>query len=619
MPCRDGTIDMIFRDMVCLRPDAVAVTYGGKVLTYRALHAHAVHLALKLQAAGVVRGSLVAICADRSPEMIVGLLAIVLSGAAYVPLDPEYPTDRLEFMLADTAAPALLVQPHLVRRLPAGRARTVLLDPPGDAPTIPEEPAGAGSPDQPAYVMYTSGSTGTPKGVSIPHRGITRLVCEPDYVDISTADVFMQMAPTSFDASTFEIWGALLNGARLVMMPPGPIALSAIGETIRREGVTIAWLTGGLFNLMVDERLDALQPLKQLLIGGEALSVAHVEKALATLGTTQLINGYGPTENTTFTCCHRICRGEDFSRGVPIGSPIRGTMVKVVDEQLHEVAAGAEGELLAGGAGVALGYWNRPELTSERFVIPPSADSGAGVFYRTGDQVRMRKDGVVEFLGRRDQQVKLRGFRIELGEIEAAIRKHEGVRDCAVKIACDASGSQLIAAYVVPKEAGRLDPAELSAHAGRLLPEHMLPAAWTLLAGLPLNPNGKVDRAALPNPIFLDADKSTGQPTSELERVIGDVWKDILGGRSVGLDVSFFDAGGNSLQLTRLHERLGRERGIVVPLTDVFQYPSVRLLARHVAAPAGPSRVPAGAGGPTRATAQREALSRFRKPPMESR
>jgi aspartate racemase len=440
-------------------------------------------------------------------------------------------------------------------------------------------------------------------------------VCSPDYVDISADDVFLQLAPISFDASTFEIWGALLNGARLAVMPPGHVSLAQIGEAISNEGITILWLTGGLFNLIVDERLEDMRPLKQLLIGGEALSVAHVEKALASLENTQLINGYGPTENTTFTCCHRIRRGEDFSRGVPIGRPIRGTRVKVVDAELREVPSGEEGELLAGGEGVALGYWNRPELTAERFVRDAREPDAGTLYYRTGDHVRSRHDGVIEFLGRRDGQVKLRGFRIELGEIEEAIRRHAGVRDCAVKVVGTGQDQGYLAAYVVRNMPTAVEQEDLSAHVGRLLPEHMWPGAWFFQEQLPLNPNGKVDRGALPDPPSRDNVAAAEQPATELERIISETWREVMDGRDVGLSVSFFDAGGNSLQLTRLHERLRRDHGITVPLTDLFQFPSVRSLAQHLAKPR--EQTAGTTGQNARGVAQRQALSGFRKPPIK--
>ena len=614
------TVPEVFEREARAHPGQIALSMEGRVVSYIELDQQSERLAHWLSERGVRSGARVGVCVERGFEMVVAILGILKAGAAYVPLDPGYPAERLEFMRRDAVLSALITGASLPDRVISGdmpilRIEEGWLNRTDRGGESVESDRGIGV-DAAAYLMYTSGSTGTPKGVVVSHRGITRLVCSPDYVNIGAGDVFLQLAPISFDASTFEIWGALLNGARLAVMPPGPVSLAQIGEAIRREGVTILWLTGGLFNLMVDERLGDLRPLKQLLIGGEALSVAHVEKALVALENTQLINGYGPTENTTFTCCHRIQRGENFSRGVPIGRPIRGTRVKVVDAQLGEVASGEEGELLAGGEGVALGYWNRPELTAERFVRDPADPEGGALFYRTGDQVRSRSDGVIEFLGRRDGQVKLRGFRIELGEIEAAIRKQDGVRDCAVKAVGGGSGQEFLAAYVVRERLAMIDERDLSAHVSRLLPEHMWPGAWVFLERLPLNPNGKVDRGALPDPLAQAAGLGLDQPSSDLERVIGEAWRQVMGGRNVGLSVSFFEAGGNSLQVTRLHERLGRQHGIMLELTDLFQFPSVRSLARHLAEKKEQGGATMAAGQGIRGLAQRQALSRLRKPPM---
>jgi amino acid adenylation domain-containing protein len=613
----------LFDERAAVMASRIAVTIGDTSMTYGELNENADDLAFRLGELGVGLSSRVGICLDRGVDMVVSILGVLKSGAAYVPLDPCYPPERLQFMAADAGLSASIIDsslkaPWLAETVPCLRVKGEFR--PRGAVTKRKaitRDAEIGA-DSPAYIMYTSGSTGVPKGAVIPHRGITRLVCSPDYVDISADDVFLQLAPISFDASTFEIWGALLNGARLAVMPPGHTSLAEIGEAIRREGVTILWLTGGLFNLMVDERLEDLRPVKQLLVGGEALSVAHVEKAMSVLESTQFINGYGPTENTTFTCCHRIRRGEDLSRGVPIGRAIRGTQVKVVNEQLHEVAPGEEGELLAGGDGVALGYWNRPELTAERFVHDPVSGAAQSLYYRTGDRVRMRDDGVIEFLGRRDGQVKLRGFRIEVGEIESALRKHAGVKDCAVKAIQRAGCHGFLAAYVVRATQTEVGGEELSAHLRSLLPDHMWPGTWVFLQQLPLNPNGKVDRAALPEPADSLTDVAAERPVSDLERIIAETWRGVMGGREPGLEISFFDAGGDSLQVTRLHERLNREHGIALSLTDLFQYPSVRSLATHLSQMQQKTGTPIASGDDTRGAAQRHALARFRKPPMRA-
>jgi acyl-coenzyme A synthetase/AMP-(fatty) acid ligase len=425
--------------------------------------------------------------------------------------------------------------------------------------------------------------------------------------------VFLQVSPVSFDASTFEIWGALLNGARLALLPPGQPSLQAVAQAIQAEGVTVLWLTAGLFNLMVDERLETLKPVRQLLTGGEVLSVPHVERARAALPDTQLINGYGPTENTTFTCCHRIGRRETFAYGVPIGQPIRGTVVHIVDEDLRKVPLGQVGELVTGGLGLALGYCNRRDLTAEKFVKDPfSAEPGAKL-YRTGDLARQREDGSFEFIGRRDTQVKIRGFRIELGEVEAVLKTHPGVRDCAVSASDGTAVGKFLIAYVVTKTAAPFAVAEVRDFLAARLPAHMVPTGWEVIPQLPLNPNGKLDRARLPGLKNPPANDSCEAPGTEMERVISSLWREIMPGRPFGLADSFFDVGGDSLLVTRLHDRLCVRTGLPVQLTDVFRFPTVRSLAAHLEKqPPHTGRGSAGHGD--RSRLQRGAFERFRRP-----
>ncbi len=352
-------------------------------------------------------------------------------------------------------------------------------------------------PDSLAYVMYTSGSTGKPKGVSVTHRNVVRLVKGASYAELDTEAVFLQLAPIAFDASTLEIWGCLLNGGRLVVMPPSRPSLGELGAAIRQHQVSLLWLTAGLFHLMVDERLKDLKTVTQLLAGGDVLSIRHVRKYLEEPGAGELINGYGPTEGTTFTCCCRMTNRDQLASSVPIGSAISNTQVWILDRHLNPVPVGVPGELYVGGDGLARAYLNLPRLTAASFVASVFADSPGARMYRTGDRVRYLVDGNIEYLGRSDSQVKIRGFRVELGEIETTLSGQGGVRSCAVIARQDSPEKQLVA-YVVAD--GVLAIPDLAGQLRQTLPDHMIPAAFVQLDQLPLTPNGKVDRQALPAP-----------------------------------------------------------------------------------------------------------------------
>ncbi|HEX5870238.1 MAG TPA: amino acid adenylation domain-containing protein, partial [Longimicrobium sp.] len=521
----DRGIAALFAEQAAAAPDAVALEIGDESLTYAQLNERANRLAHHLVGLGVGPESRVGICLERGPDLIVAILAALKAGGAYVPLDPAYPAERLAFMLADSAVAVLLTQASLRDALPArDGVRTVSID--GEREQIEREsaenPTEASTAGSLAYVMYTSGSTGTPRGVAVEQRSVVRLVRGANYVALGPDEVILGAAPVSFDASTFEIWGALLNGGRVVLVPGTNPSLEELGRTLTRHGVTTLWLTAGLFQVMVDERLDDFAGVRQLLAGGDVLSVAHVKKFLAAAPACRLINGYGPTENTTFTCCYTV---PDRWRGgaIPIGTPISSTRVYVLDPALRPAPLGVPGELYAAGAGVARGYVNRPALTAERFIPDPfSAEPGARM-YRTGDRARWRADGVVEYLGRVDAQVKVRGFRIELGEIETVLRRHDGVIDCVVVAREDVPGDRRLAAYIV----GDADAEALRAHLRQSLPDYMVPGAFVSLESLPLTPNGKIDRRALPEP---DAPAGTEYvaPRSAGEEIVAGILAEVL-------------------------------------------------------------------------------------------
>jgi aspartate racemase len=603
----------------------VALSFEGRTLTYAELDVRANQVAHHLRGLGVGAGDRVGLCVERSLELVVGILGILKAGAAYLPLDPEYPQARLAFMLEDARAPVLLTQSWLEGKLPEHAARVVCLD--RDWAAIAAESdtrlSVEGTATDLAYVIYTSGSTGTPKGTAISHRSVVRLVQNTDFVELGPEQVFLQFAAISFDASTFELWGSLLHGARLVIFPARIPSLEELGEVIRSEGITTLWLTAALFHQMVDEQLESLGGVEQLLAGGDALSVPHVRRYLATLaGDRRLINGYGPTENTTFTCCH-VMRGDTEIDGtVPIGRPIRNTTVYLLDAQGQPVPVGVAGELCTGGDGLAREYWNQPELTAEKFVPDPFSSEAGGRLYRTGDRARYRADGVIEFLGRVDHQVKIRGFRVELGEIEAALRAHEAVGDAVVMTREDAPGDRRLVAWVAAGEGAGPSPSELRGFVRERLPEYMVPAVFVMLERLPLNANGKVDRSALPDP---EGERQTDQayvaPRSELEQQIAAVWREVLRLDEVGIDDNFFDLGGNSLLLMRVHGQLSRFLPREVSIVELFRLPTTRALARSCHENASDPRE-AGSSREKiheRASRQRNALARRKQRREEER
>jgi amino acid adenylation domain-containing protein len=449
-PVTAKCIHQLFEEQVECAPDAIALVFEEQQLTYRELNSRANQLANHLRHCGLGPETVVGICLERSVEMIVSLLGILKAGGAYLPLDPAYPTERLSVMLKDAGAKLLIAQQRLREQLSGCDVALLAIDSEWDNiahASIADQPREV-TPENLAYVMYTSGSTGKPKSVGVAHRSVVRLVKETSYAHFGGDEVFLQFASLSFDASTFEIWGSLLNGGRLVVMPAGSVSLAELGAVVQRERVTTLWLTAGLFHQMVDSELESLRGLRQLLAGGDVLSVTHVERAARELRNCQLINGYGPTENTTFTCCYPVQAGERFESSVPIGFPIARTEVYILDEEMQPVAAGATGELYIAGDGLARGYLNDPALTAERFV--PNAFAAGERLYRTGDSVRRLSDDSIEFLGRLDQQAKVRGYRIEMGEIEAALAQHASVIECVVVARDEAPGGKRLIAYVVP-------------------------------------------------------------------------------------------------------------------------------------------------------------------------
>ncbi|MBD2040985.1 amino acid adenylation domain-containing protein, partial [Microcoleus sp. FACHB-672] len=607
----DASIQALFEAQVELAPDAVALIFDTEQLTYRQLNAKANQVAHYLRSLGVGPDVLVSLCMERSLEMIIGILGILKAGGAYVPLDPAYPHERLSYMLEDTQAPVLLAQERLAKTLPAHKAHTVCIDTDWEAIAreSEENPPVEISSLHLAYIMYTSGSTGKPKGVCIPHQGVVRLVRNTDYADFSSEEVFLHQSSSAFDPSTLEIWGSLLNGGRLVIGPPHTPSLEELGQVIKQHQVSTLFLTTGLLHVMIDERLEDLKGVRQLLTGGDVFSVAHAQKVVETLKGCRMINGYGPTENSTYSSCYTVPDVDQIGNSVSIGRPIANSPTYILDRHLNPVPIGVWGELYVGGPGLARGYWNRPELTAERFIPNPFFKKEGDYvdrLYKTGDLVRYLPDGNIEFLGRIDNQVKIRGFRIELGEIETALNQHPSVRETIVLAHKDAAGDKRLVAYIALEEGdgpslnltsnslpnsqlGTQDSALITDLRGFLkeqLPAYMMPSAFVLLEAFPLTPNGKIDRRALPAPEF---DRSQEQeafaaPRDTLELQLTQIWETVLGIDSISIQDNFFDLGGHSLLAVRLLDRVEKVFGKTLPLPTLFSAPTVEQLANIIRA-----------------------------------
>ena len=562
------TVHDLFAEQASRYPNLPAIESLHLTLSYAELDARANRVAAALIAAGVEIGAPVALLLDRSVEALIAILGILKAGAAYLPLDRNYPAERLAFVINDAHA-ALIIAGADVPELPGVQLPIVQLEQ-LQRETSAYQPRSVDS-SALAYVMYTSGSTGTPKGAEITHQSIIRLVCDVTYVDLGDHPRVLHAAPLGFDASTLEIWGALLNGGTCIVHDERIPTGCGLEDTIERHGARIAWLTAALFNTIVDENAGKLRGLRQLLIGGEALSVAHVRKAYAALPDVAIINGYGPTECTTFAATYRIPRDIDADcRSIPIGGPIANTTLYVLNSSGEPVPMGVIGELYIGGAGLARGYLARAELTAEKFVTR-SLGAGDERLYRTGDLVRWLPQGVIEFVGRADGQIKIRGYRIEMGEIEAALQRQPGIRACAVLAREDRPGHKRLVVYYVADDAS-VTARALRDQLARSLPDFMVPAIYIAMDALPVTPNGKLDRRALPAPdnrrpelanVYVPAIGKTEQRLCEL-------FADLLGLDQVGRNDHFFDLGGNSLLAVRTVARIHSELASTVPTIAAF-------------------------------------------------
>ncbi len=580
---QDKVIHQLFEEQVEKTPDAIAVIFEDKKLTYQQLNEKANQLGHYLQKLGVKPETLVGICVERSLEMIIGLLGILKAGGAYVPLDPQYPPERLNFMLEDTNISILLTTKDLTNQSSKNQLKKINLIN-NKKPNLCKKDnlKLAVKSDNLAYVIYTSGSTGRPKGVLVPHHAVNRLVRNTNYIEINSSDNMAQIANNSFDATIFEIWGALLNGAKLILFPPEKILqIDLFVSQLQEKEISVIFITTALFNKVISFYPQAFSKLKYVLFGGEKAELKWVKEIYQKGCPQQLIHVYGPTENTTFSSWYGLKELSKNITNLPIGRPINNTKIYILDSNLQPVPIGVTGDIYLGGEGLARGYLNAGELTAQKFISNPF---GEGKLYKTGDLARYLPDAQIEFLGRIDNQVKIRGFRIELGEIEANLNQYPQVKE-AVLIAQETQlGDKRLIAYLVTHQHHNINNQELRQFLQRKLPDYMIPAAFVTLESLPLTANGKVDRQALPQPdsdAYLDPNTFV-PPSTQLELKLAQIWESVLQIQPISIHANFFEIGGDSLLAVQLFAQIAQQLECNLPLTTLFQAPTIAQLSQLI-------------------------------------
>lgn len=634
------TVFDLFSDIVRCFPDSIALVDGKQSVSYAELWNFADGFRSRLVAMGIQSGDVVGIASRRSVAHVAAILGIVMAGGCYMPMEMEEfsaqvlgqigTTSGLRAWIADRNA-FKSVSPSVWGSCPVLSLEDV------SAPTgkhLAEIPRPAIGGDSPLYVMFTSGSTGTPKGVVIPHRAVARLVVDQEFIQFGPDETFLLHSPLSFDASTLELWGSLLHGSRLVLAPNISLGLDDYTRIIAEEGVTTLWLTAALFHLAAEHAPDLFAPLHQLVFGGDVISPRHVERIRKLYPALRMVNGYGPTENTTFTCCYRVPAAYRADGSLPIGSALVHTTVHVLDGNHEPLPIGQEGELATGGAGVALGYMGQPEATAERFLPDAFSNKAGAMLYLTGDRARQRPDGTVEFLGRMDRQIKIAGHRVELVAVESALTASPLVADAAVVVRTNPSGEKQMVACVASTEPAQDAETTLRTWLQARLSRASIPQHWLFLDKLPINANGKLDRSALqrlcetrlrsvspehPTPNLPSEGRANEQAHAPDENAVRkglqQMWAALLARPVVGADENFFDLGGTSLLLIEMHARLKTQFASVPSLVDMFAFPTPSALAVRLVS-GGLTKEPAAAAE-QRGQRQRAAML-ARRPAMNA-
>ncbi|MBL9171199.1 MAG: non-ribosomal peptide synthetase [Verrucomicrobiales bacterium] len=621
---RHACVHQLFEEQVARTPQAVAVEFEGKTLTYSELNRRANQLAHALRRKGVQANSLVGVSLERSIEVLVGIYAILKAGGAYVPLDPTYPAERLDAMISGSRLRLLLTSPALAGRFSSRPDLELMTLNESDAAFASEcsdNPTPGSTPDDLIYVIFTSGSTGAPKGAAVYHRGFTNLIhWFVSEFNFDSRDHVLLVSSLSFDLTQKNLYAPLIRGGTLHLYPPGPYDISLLGRLIARHGITYINCTPSAFYPLIEpfteETANRLSSLRVVCLGGEPISIPRLRTWIThPKSRAEVANTYGPTECTDICGFYRLTRDNlDRYDFVPLGRPIYNAQIAILDPELRPCPIGTPGELCIGGTGIGAGYVNDTTLTQQRFIANPLPEIEGSLIYRSGDQARWLPDGVIEFLGRLDHQVKVRGYRVELREIENALQLHPSVREPVV-VACrrqENEGAQSLAAYVTLKDGASADSASLKQFLRDRLPDYMVPSTLSVLDSFPLSPNGKVDRRALAERAAPDASPSAPVPNGgNLEGQIAALWREILSRSDVRHDISFFDVDGDSIRLAQLHTRLQALVGREFPLTQLFAATTVRTQAEFLGLPHA-----AAAGNATlqdRARRQREALAAANK------
>jgi amino acid adenylation domain-containing protein len=582
-------VQQLFEQQVSLHPDSVAVVFEERQLTYRELNERANQVANFLRKRGVGPDVLVGVCLERCPEVLVALLGTWKAGGAYVPLDPAYPEDRLTFMVKDSAAKVLLTDSKHKALFASATGEIICLD--ADWALIAKESSGnlqpAATPANLAYVMYTSGSTGTPKGVMILQSGLVNyLTWAIKTYAVQTGGSIPVHTSTSFDLTVTGLYPPLLVGGRVEILPEdvgGQSLVKALKKGRDRSLVKITPAHLELLNQQIRPE-EAAGSTKVFVIGGENLVAESLALWRKSAPATRLINEYGPTETVVGCCTYEVAANDPATGSVPIGRPIANTQLYILDRYSNPVPVGVTGELYIGGAGVARGYLNRPELNKDRFIADPFSGQIDSRLYKTGDLARYRTDGILEYLGRVDNQVKVRGYRIELGEIEATLASDPRVKSCAVLVRDDVPGNKQLVGYVVPREGKAPTAEDLQQFVKQKLPEYMAPSQFVFLDSIPLTTNGKVDRKALPAPTYgnVSEGKDFAAPRTETEKAIADIWSKLMKLERIGIHDDFFDFGGHSLMAMKMVSQIEERFGISLPLADFLEEPTIAGLAKKV-------------------------------------